>query len=209
MIEDQDPGEHNAALATFCQQLASATPTPGGGSAAAAAAAMGAAMVQMAIEFSLPRAGPGVAQDQLRQARDECAAARARALTAVDEDARAYQLFADANSLPRKTDLQREKRRVARASAAKASAATSAEIVEVGQIVQRAGEMTVAKGHRHLLNDAGGGARLGAVASAIALANLNSNLAYCPTDGQTAEWTDLAATASLALREITLNLEAG
>ena len=166
-------------------------------------------MVQMAIEFSLPRTGPGVAQDQLRKARGECAAARSRALVAVDEDARAYQLFADANSLPRKTNFQREERRVALASAAKASAATSAEIVEVGQIVQRAGELTVAKGNRHLLNDAGGGARLGAVASAIALANLNSNLAHCPSDGQTSEWTDLAAAASRALREITLYLEVG
>jgi glutamate formiminotransferase/formiminotetrahydrofolate cyclodeaminase len=78
----QPPAE---SLADFAARLAARTPTPGGGSAAAAAGSLGAALGEMVTAYSAADDGPSLLAAKVR-----FAAARARFVDLVAEDAQAY-----------------------------------------------------------------------------------------------------------------------
>ena len=75
-------------LVDFAERLAARTPTPGGGSAAAASAALGTALGEMVLAYSKPSDGSDA---EFANAEVALRSARARFLTGIDEDSRAFE----------------------------------------------------------------------------------------------------------------------
>jgi len=98
-------------LAAFADEVSRSTPTPGGGSVAALAGALGAALASMATNLA-----QGKAESESKDASLIAMAVRAQQLkdaliSAVDEDAEAFQAYLDARRMPQTTLEEKAVRR--------------------------------------------------------------------------------------------------
>ena len=89
--------------ATFIDELASAAPTPGGGGACACAGALACALASMVGNLTVGKKSYAHVEDGVRASLACLDALRARMLSLVDEDARAFEPLAAAYRLPKAT----------------------------------------------------------------------------------------------------------
>jgi glutamate formiminotransferase/formiminotetrahydrofolate cyclodeaminase len=99
--------------ASFIEQLAAPTPTPGGGSAAAHAGAMGAALVAMVAGVTLGKKKYAEVEAEMQAIRVMAEKYRKELTQAVDDDAAAFEVLMATFKLPKETDEQKSAREAA------------------------------------------------------------------------------------------------
>lgn len=112
-ISGFDPASASPSPASFIEELAAPTPTPGGGSAAAYAGAMGAALVAMVAGVTIGKKKYADAEAEMRAIRVMAENLRKELTQAVDDDASSFEVLMATFKLPKETDEQKEARRAA------------------------------------------------------------------------------------------------
>ena len=182
-------------LSAFTERLASTDPTPGGGSAAAIAAALAGSLVTMVARLSLDRPKYAAYEATHRRGLDAGEWARTRFLALADEDATAYQGFAEALRLPRETeDQQRLRRETMREAARRASEVPLAMVRECHALMSEI-EALAGRSNLNAASDLDVAAFLTEAAARGAGANVIVNLGSVEDDSyagkRTAELTGL------------------
>lgn len=98
-------------LSDFASALASESPAPGGGSASAAAGAAGAGLLEMVVRLTLGKEKYRASWEELEALLPVLADTRARLLSLVDEDTRAYEAIVAARRLPKETEGEKAARK--------------------------------------------------------------------------------------------------
>jgi formiminotetrahydrofolate cyclodeaminase len=170
MAVDADGG-----LATYLEEVAAGTPTPGGGSVAAVVGALAAALGEMVANLTLGRPKYAGAESTLGPGRVRLTALRTALLEAAAADAVAYQSYRDAASLPRSSESEKTERAVAmqRAliTATDVPLGVARSLHEVAVILQSMAR----DGNPHVRSDAALGALLAEAALRGALLNVRGN----------------------------------
>ncbi len=99
--------------ASFIEELAAPTPTPGGGSAAAYAGAMGAALVAMVAGVTIGKKKYADVEAEMQAIRVMAEKLRKELTQSVDDDASSFEVLMATFKLPKGTDEQREARQAA------------------------------------------------------------------------------------------------
>jgi methenyltetrahydrofolate cyclohydrolase len=144
-------------VATFLDELASGTPTPGGGSAAAIMGAMGAALISMVCNVTIGKKGHEAVEAEMKSVRDESEKLRLRLTAMVAEDIAAFDGLMAAYRLPKVTEEDKSRRAAAIQSSLLAATETplacARACAQVVALSKRAGE----KGYAGVISDAGVG----------------------------------------------------
>jgi glutamate formiminotransferase/formiminotetrahydrofolate cyclodeaminase len=96
--------------ASFIDELAAPTPTPGGGSAGAYAGAMGAALVAMVAGLTIGKKKYAEVEAEMQAVRVMAEKLRADLTQAVDDDSASFEVLMATFKLPKETDEQKETR---------------------------------------------------------------------------------------------------
>ena len=96
--------------ASFIEQLAAPTPTPGGGSAGAYAGAMGAGLVSMVSGLTIGKKKYAEVEAEMQAIRVVAENLRGELTQAVDDDASAFEVLMASFKLPKDTDEQKAAR---------------------------------------------------------------------------------------------------
>lgn len=96
--------------ASFIDELAAPTPTPGGGSAAAYAGAMGAGLVAMVAGLTIGKKKYAEVEAEMQAVRVVAEKLRAELTQAVDDDAASFEVLMATFKLPKETEEQKEAR---------------------------------------------------------------------------------------------------
>ena len=99
--------------ASFIDELAAPTPTPGGGSAAAFAGAMGAALVAMVAGVTIGKKKYVEVEAEMQAIRVMAENLRHELTQAVEDDAASFEILMGAFKLPKETDEQKSARAAA------------------------------------------------------------------------------------------------
>ncbi len=99
--------------ASFIDELASPTPTPGGGSAAAYAGAMGAGLVAMVAGLTIGKKKYAEVEAEMQAIRVVAENLRTELAQAVDDDAASFEVLMATFKLPKEIDEQRDARDIA------------------------------------------------------------------------------------------------
>ena len=99
--------------ASFIEQLAAPTPTPGGGSAGAYAGAMGAALVSMVAGLTIGKKKYAGVEAEMQAIRVVAENLRKELAQAVDDDASSFEVLMATFKLPKETDEQKTARSAA------------------------------------------------------------------------------------------------
>ncbi|MBI5946385.1 MAG: glutamate formimidoyltransferase [Chloroflexi bacterium] len=105
-VDGQTPPEP----ASFIDELAAPTPTPGGGSAAAYAGAMGAGLVAMVAGLTIGKKKYAEVEAEMQAIRVVAENLRAELTHAVDDDAASFEVLMATFKLPKETEEQKEAR---------------------------------------------------------------------------------------------------
>lgn len=138
---------------TFVGRLASASPAPGGGAASAIAASLGASLVAMVAGLSEGRERYAPYTATLTWAKDAGLELADRLLQIADEDAAAYDAFAQALKLPRDTDEEKASRTAAVRTAARVAAEVPLTCVDACVEIVRASEALAGRSNRNACSD--------------------------------------------------------
>jgi methenyltetrahydrofolate cyclohydrolase len=164
-------------LATYLEEVAAGTPTPGGGSVAAVVGALAAALGEMVANLTLGRSKYAGAESSLGPGRVRLTALRTALLEAAAADEAAYQAYRDAASLPRSSESEKTERRAAmqRAliTATDVPLGVAWSLHEVAKILQSMAR----DGNPHVRSDAALGALLAEAALRGVLLNVRGNAA--------------------------------
>ena len=99
--------------ASFIEQLAAPTPTPGGGSAGAYAGAMGAALVAMIAGLTIGKKKYAEVEAEMQAIRVVAENLRKELTQAVDDDSSAFEVLMTKYKMPKETDEQKLARNAA------------------------------------------------------------------------------------------------
>lgn len=172
--------------ASFLDQLAADTATPGGGSAAAYAAAMAAGLVCMVSGITIGKKKYAAVQDEMQSLLERAQSLRTDLETAVIADAQAFDDVMAAYRLPKGTDPQKLLRKEAIQSAilqaARIPLDVSQKSVEVMELAAQAARI----GNVNAISDAGSALALANAALTSAGLNVRINVADL-TDAQVGE----------------------
>jgi len=162
---------------SFLESLAAATPTPGGGSAAAFSGAMAAALVAMVARLTLGKKKYEAVKEQMWQTLDKAEALRKDLLTAVDEDARAFEAVMAAMKLPKDTPEQEGARQQAIQEATLRAAQIPLNVAQTALEVMALALTAAELGNINAISDAASAAALAQSAITCAGYNVRINLA--------------------------------
>jgi glutamate formiminotransferase/formiminotetrahydrofolate cyclodeaminase len=114
----------------FCSILASEKPAPGGGSVAALCGALGAGLGAMVANLSANKKGWDDKTLYFSTFADSFQQLMNRLLTLVDDDTQAYNAVLEAFALPKKSDIEKEKRKIEIEKANQLAASVPLKIME-------------------------------------------------------------------------------
>lgn len=104
------PASDSPKPASFIEQLAAPTPTPGGGSAGAHAGAMGAALVAMVAGVTVGKKKYAEVEAEMQAIRVVAETLRKELTQAVDDDAASFEVLMAKFKMPKETEEQRSAR---------------------------------------------------------------------------------------------------
>ena len=192
----------------FAERLASPSPTPGGGAAAARVGLYAACLVRMVLGITArkARAGdeelPAELAGKLRQAEDEARQLSSRFEALEAGDMEAFEGFLAAGRMPRSTEEEKEKRREARAEAARKATEVPLEMLRtvLGLLVLSQGILDLSSTTQlKAASDLGAAVELASAAARVAALNIGANLPFLPAEAREeiqSSWRDLEGSIS-------------
>ena len=179
----------NAALAqegaSFLDQVAAASATPGGGSVAAQAGAMGAALVEMVAGLTMGKAKYQKVEAEMLEIRAEARQLRVELSQAARDDAAAYEAVMGAYRLAKETDADRQRRETAIQRAMIEAARVPLGTALNGLRVLELAAKCVRDANVNAISDALTAAAMGRAAVTAAAYNVRINLYGFPDGGVT------------------------
>lgn len=164
-------------MGDFTSQLAAEQPTPGGGSAAALGGALAAGLVSMVCRYTIGRERHRDVEAQAVELLERAERLRGALEDATAADVDAYQGYADAQRLPKKTPEEIETRTSALQDALRASTAVPLEVARVAAESIRLAMDAATIGNPYLISDAGVAASLALASFQAAALNVELNAA--------------------------------
>ncbi|MBK8784476.1 MAG: glutamate formimidoyltransferase [Anaerolineales bacterium] len=162
--------------ASFIEQLAAPTPTPGGGSAAAYAGAMGAGLVAMVAGLTIGKKKYAEVEAEMQAIRVVAEKLRMELTHAVDDDAASFEVLMATFKLPKDTEEQKSKRSAAIAqstlNAAHIPLHVSADVVKVMELALKCAQ----HGNLNAISDAMSGFAMSRAALTAAGYNVKINI---------------------------------
>jgi formiminotetrahydrofolate cyclodeaminase len=149
---------------------------------------MAAALTCMVARLTLGRKRYSANQEQMRDVHDRAARLLGRLMALVDEDAKAYEGVIEACSLPKGSDVERERRASEMQNALLAASEVPLEAAEACAELIELAAVGAALGNRNAASDAAVAALLAFAGLSGALLNLQTNL------GDMRDWAFVAAT---------------
>lgn len=180
----------DSTLQQFLDALASGKSTPGGGGAAALTGSQAAALLSMALNFTVGRKKYADVEVEMQGYLARSESLRAGLLELVDRDARAFGAVSACYGMPKETDAEKAARTAAIQSAMQG--ATEVPFVVAGhclELLQLAAPIG-AKGNSNVVSDAATGAYLALAALNAGLLNVEINLKYIKDGDFVSQWTE-------------------
>jgi glutamate formiminotransferase/formiminotetrahydrofolate cyclodeaminase len=177
-------------IATFFDQVAGPTPTPGGGTVAAVAGALATTLATMVANLTLGRKKHAAVEEDMRALKREAEALRTELLALGRRDSEAFEAVLRARRLPQTTPPELEARAAAVLAAeweaCRVPLATAEACVRVAELAATAAHL----GNPNAVTDAGVAGLLARAAGEGALLNVQINLKSLP---ESADKADVAA----------------
>ena len=171
------PESGPSAGASFLDDLAAGTPTPGGGSAAAHAGAMGAALVAMVARLTIGKKNYEASQAQMTEILEQSERLRAGLTRAAQEDSAAFEAVMAAFKLPKNTEKEEADRNTAIEKATKHAAQIPLKVSQNAVSVMALAERAVALGNLNAITDAASAAAMARAGLTAAGYNVRINVA--------------------------------
>jgi glutamate formiminotransferase/formiminotetrahydrofolate cyclodeaminase len=172
----QPPASEGTTVASFFDQVAAATPTPGGGTVAAFTGALASALATMVANVTIGKKKYAASESRMREVRGRAEQARQRLMALARADSEAFDAVLRVGRMPQTTPEDAATRRNALAAANLEAARvplTTAEVcLEVVQLATEAARF----GNVQAVTDAGVAGLLAHAAGAGALLNVKINL---------------------------------
>jgi formiminotetrahydrofolate cyclodeaminase len=160
-------------ITAFLDQLAARVPAPGGGATAALHAAQSAALLAMVARYS---DGAKYNAELMQHVITEADGIRDEALTLAERDAAAFGLVAQAYTLPKDTDEEKEARTVAIANSLAGAARPPADVIRIALLLVALAEELLPAGNRNVITDVAAAAEAARAAAMTAQVNVEVNL---------------------------------
>ncbi len=162
--------------ASFIEQLAAPTPTPGGGSAAAHAGAMGAALVAMVAGVTIGKKKYAEVEAEMQAIRVVAENLRKELTQAVDDDASSFEVLMATFKLPKETDEQKSAREAAIIKATLNAAHVPLHVAEHALKVMELALKCARKGLQSAISDAMSGFAMARASLTAAGYNVRINI---------------------------------
>ena len=169
-------GSDSPKPASFIEELAAPTPTPGGGSAAAYAGAMGAALVAMVAGLTIGKKKYADVEAEMQAIRVMAEKLRRELTQAVDDDASSFEVLMATFKLPKGTDEQKEARQSAIIKATLNAAHVPLHVAEDAVKVMELAIKCARRGLQSAISDAMSGFAMSRAALTAAGYNVRVNL---------------------------------
>ena len=160
----------------FAQRLESADPTPGGGSASALTGALGAALASMVARLTAKSPKYASIAQRMERAATEASDLAREYLTAIDEDAAAFDRVSAAYRMPKQSDAERSVRDDAIQRGLIAATDAPMRVVELGLHGAKLALELVETGNPNAVSDAGCAALFSQAGARGAALNIRINL---------------------------------
>jgi glutamate formiminotransferase/formiminotetrahydrofolate cyclodeaminase len=176
--------------ATFLDELAAGTATPGGGSAAAYAAAMGAALCAMVARLTVGKKKYADVEARMNEIIIEADDLRANLAEVVQRDAAAFSEVMAALRLPKETDEQQATRAAAIEAATHHAAEVPLETARMAtRVIELAAELAET-GNTNAISDCGSAGALAGAGLHAAGMNVRVNAANLQDQNAARRWQD-------------------
>jgi len=171
----------------YLEETASGRPVPGGGSVAAVAAALGAALMEMAANFTVGREKYAPVEEKVNKILSETTSFRQELVELAQKDTEAYGKLSAAFKLSRRTEEENALRAQAVQSALKNACGVPLGIAEICVKIMGLCSELARAGNPNLITDTGAAAELVPAAFRSALLNVEINLKSVKDAGYVAE----------------------
>lgn len=173
-------------LKQYLADLAARLPAPGGGSASALAGAEGVALLEMVLNFTIDKKGYEGFRDEGKKILKKLEDLRERLSSLIDEDVSAYAELDKVFKMPRESEEEKERRRLAMEVALKKAETIPEEICSLTLEAARFSPLILERGNINLASDVGVAMALLAAAFKAGRLNVEINLKSIkdPTSGQ-------------------------
>jgi len=166
-----------AAVETFYDEVASASPAPGGGSVAASAGALSAALTAMVCRLTVGKKNYATVKDELSEIRDKADNLRAELTRLIDTDKEAFNAVMAAFKLSKASDEQSTHRDKMIQETTAEAARVPLTVMKTTLEVLRLALVVAQKGNENSISDAGVAGLMGRAAITGAGYNVRINLA--------------------------------
>lgn len=176
--------------ASFLDQLAAGSATPGGGAAAAYAGAMGASLVAMVTKLSMGKDKYREIESRMKEILQEIEAIHTDLENAVREDALAFENVMQAYKLPKETDEERALRVQAIELAMQGAVDVPLRVARLSAQTNELALELVRKGNLNAISDAGTAGAMASAAVRSAAMNVRINANSLPESEQAKIWLE-------------------
>ncbi len=177
---------------TFLDELASAKPTPGGGGAAAYGGALAAALASMVGHLTEGKMTYAAVEDEVQESLKRLEDLRARLVTLIEEDARAFEPLAATYKMPRDTEEERTVRNEATQRALVGACEVPLNIMRTSYAAIDEIDFLAHNGSKLARSDAGAAASFARAAVEAASLNVFINVASMDDKAQAESFRDEA-----------------
>jgi glutamate formiminotransferase/formiminotetrahydrofolate cyclodeaminase len=170
------PISEGATVASFLDQVAAATPTPGGGTVAAFVGALASCLATMVANLTIGKKKYAASEAALREVRRGAETARGSLIALARADSEAFEAVLRAARMPQATPTEQTARAKALAEANLGAARVPLKTAEACLEVVRLAEQAARLGNVNAVTDAGVAGLLAGAAGEGALLNVQINL---------------------------------
>ena len=173
----------NLTVKNFMDELSRASPVPGGGGAAALLGSLSASLASMVSALTYGKKRYEVFNEDIIRLGRKAQELKDRCLDLVEEDAKAFNEFASALKLPRKTEEEKKLRKERLQEAAKKATSIPMKVLELSLNLMEIAEELAEKGNKNAISDVGVSAICAYGAGYGAYLNILTNLNWIYDQG--------------------------
>lgn len=145
-------------VSEFVESVSSDSPAPGGGSVSALAGSVGAALTCMVSELTIGREKYKEHEELMQDINADMSKIKSKLVLAIDRDKEAFDGVTDVFRMPKETDEEKDKRKVAMQKALKDSVIVPIEVMEMALEGLLITEKALGKSNTNAASDLGVGA---------------------------------------------------